>query len=140
VTETSSGVAIVVWRRQPNLEILLLHRSAFDEDFDGDWAWTTPGGGRQPGEPAAATAARELLEETGLRLTCIPVPSRIAAAQPRIDVDVFTAEADADQRIYLSDEHNRYEWVRAEDLHRCRPTWVHEMYLEVLELTFGNDA
>jgi 8-oxo-dGTP pyrophosphatase MutT (NUDIX family) len=124
VQERSSGVAIVVWRRQPDLEVLLLHRSAFGGSFDGDWAWTTPGGGRRPGEPAVATAARELLEETGLRLTCIPMPSRVAAAQPGIEVDVFTAEADADQRICLSDEHDRYAWVRPDDLHRCRPRRV----------------
>ncbi|MEU4675975.1 NUDIX domain-containing protein [Micromonospora sp. NPDC023737] len=31
--------------------------------------WFTPGGGLDPGEPPAAGAARELAEETGLRLT-----------------------------------------------------------------------
>ena len=71
-----------MWRQQPQLEVLLLHRSAFGESFAGDWAWTTPGGARQADERAAVTAARELFEETGLRLRCIPVESRIAAAQP----------------------------------------------------------
>jgi 8-oxo-dGTP pyrophosphatase MutT (NUDIX family) len=134
VTDTSSGVAIVVWRRWPQLQVLLLHRSVFGESFAGDWAWTTPGGARQPDEQSAATAARELFEETGLRLSCVPVRSRVAAAQAGIDVDVFAAEADADQLVRLSDEHDRYEWVEPDDLHRCLPTWVQEMYLEVLEL------
>src|SRR5207248_4051129 len=67
VTDTSSGVAIVVWRRNPRLEVLLLHRSMFGQSFAGDWAWTTPGGAREPGETAATTAACELFEETGLR-------------------------------------------------------------------------
>lgn len=31
--------------------------------------WFTPGGGLEPGEPAAVGAARELAEETGLRLS-----------------------------------------------------------------------
>lgn len=31
--------------------------------------WLTPGGGLEPGEPAAVGAARELAEETGLRLS-----------------------------------------------------------------------
>lgn len=115
MTDTSSGVAIVVWRRGPPLEVLLLHRSVFAEDFVGDWAWTTHGGARQPDEPSAATAARELYEETGLRLSCVPVRSRVAAAQPGIDVDVFVAEADADQPVRLSEEHDRYEWVQPED-------------------------
>jgi len=103
VTDTSSGVAILVWRREPVLEVLLLHRSLFGESFDGDWAWTTPGGAREPGEAPATTAARELFEETGLRLTCIPVISRVAATQAEIDVDVFTAETDSKSVVQLSD-------------------------------------
>lgn len=122
-----------MWRRQPQLEVLLLHRSVFGESFAEDWAWTTPGGAREAGEPAAATAARELFEETGLELRCIPVASRVATAQHGIDVDVFTAEADGDQPVSLSDEHDRYEWVQPTDLDRCQPAWVYEMYLEVLE-------
>ena len=106
----------------------------FGESFAGDWAWTTSGGARQPDERAAVTAARELFEETGLRLKCIPVESRIATAQPEIEVGVFAAQAYGDQRICLSDEHDRYEWVQPNDLDRCQPAWVHEMYLEVLEL------
>lgn len=134
VTDTSSGVAIVVWRRRPRLEVLLLHRSVFGETFAGDWAWTTPGGAREPGEPPAETAARELHEETGLRLPCVPVQSRVAAEQPEIDVDVFAAEAGEDQSLRLSDEHDRFEWVQPDGLDRCQPDWVKEMYLEVLEL------
>jgi 8-oxo-dGTP pyrophosphatase MutT (NUDIX family) len=125
----------VVWRRKPELQILLLHRSLFAES--GDWAWTTPGGAREPCEAAATTAARELFEETGLRLTCIPVMSRVASAQPAIDVDVFTAEADAHQAVRLSAEHDRYEWVCPAELDRCQPAWVQEMYREVLEPAHG---
>jgi 8-oxo-dGTP diphosphatase len=133
VTDRSSGVAVVVWRRRPGLEVLLLHRRLFGESFAGDWAWTTPGGGREPDEPSAAAAARELHEETGLRAACRPVRSRIAAAQPGVEVDVFLAEVEADQPVRLSDEHDRYEWVQPDDLDRCLPAWVKEMYLEVLE-------
>lgn len=82
VTDTSSGVAIIVWRRRPRLEVLLLHRSIFGESFAGDWAWTTPGGARESDELPAETAARELFEEAGLRLRCVPMRSHVAAAQP----------------------------------------------------------
>lgn len=109
MTDASSGVAVVVWRRRAGLEVLLLHRSLFGEDFAGEWAWTTPGGAREPDEPPAATAARELYEETGLKLTCRPVRSAVAEAQDEIEVDVFAAEAPADARVHLSEEHDRYE-------------------------------
>jgi 8-oxo-dGTP pyrophosphatase MutT (NUDIX family) len=47
---------------------LLLIRSAAAPDQPGsDYAWFTPGGGVEPGEALADAAARELLEETGLR-------------------------------------------------------------------------
>ena len=116
---------------------VLLHRSVFGGSFVGDWAWRTPGGARESDELPAVTAARELFEETGLRLHCVPMRSDVAAAQPEIDVDVFAAEADADQLVHLSDEHDRYEWVEPSDLHRCLPAWVQEMYLEVLELAMA---
>ena len=134
MTDTSSGVAILVWRRRPQSEVLLLHRSLFGENFAGDWAWTTPGGAREPDESPAETAARELYEETGLQLPCRPVRSAVAEAQREIDVDVFVALAPANEAVHLSDEHDRYEWVRPEDLNRCLPAWVAEMYREVLEL------
>jgi 8-oxo-dGTP pyrophosphatase MutT (NUDIX family) len=133
MTDTSSGVAIVVWRRAPDLEVLLLHRSAVGEEFVGDWAWTTPGGAREPDEPPAATAARELYEETGLSLTCEPVRSLVGAALPEVEVDVFAAEATPDEEIRLSDEHDRYEWVH-DNLDRCLPPWVGEMYQEIIGL------
>jgi 8-oxo-dGTP pyrophosphatase MutT (NUDIX family) len=134
VTDTSSGVAVVVWRRRAELEVLLLHRSLFGKDFNGDWAWTTPGGAREPDEPPAVTAARELSEETGLTLACRPVRSPVAEAHREIEVDVFVAEASADADVRLSDEHDRYEWVRLADLDRCSPSWVGQMYREVLDI------
>jgi 8-oxo-dGTP pyrophosphatase MutT (NUDIX family) len=135
VTDTSSGVAVVVWRKVPRLEVLLLHRRVFGESFAGDWAWTTPGGAREPGESAVETAQRELFEETGLRLECVPVASPYAAAPPGFDVDAFAAEARADDLVTLSEEHDRYAWVQPEKLDRCRPAWVSAMYLAALEFT-----
>ena len=45
---------------------------------------------------------------------------------------VFAAEAPVGATIVLSEEHDRYEWVGVNDLSRCLPNWVHEMYREVL--------
>ena len=86
----------------------------------------------EAGEAPHAAAERELHEETGLSLRCAPVNSRVAAAQEGLDVSVFAAEVPPDSRVTLSVEHDRYEWVRPEDLSRCLPGWVHEMYVEVL--------
>ncbi len=132
MTDTSSGVAVVVFRREPRLEILLLHRSVFGEAFAGDWAWTTPGGAREPGESAAETARRELFEETGLRLECVEVAAPYTAAPPGFDVAVFAAEAAEDDQVSLSPEHDRYEWVEPREFGRCRPAWVAAMYREAL--------
>lgn len=129
-----TGVAIIVWRRAAgNLETLVLHRSLFPPDYSGDWAWATPGGGREVGESARGAATRELREETGLAVECRAVTSTVAAGLADIDVFVFEAEAPADATIELSDEHDRFEWVRTSELSRCLPSWVSAMYREVLE-------
>ena len=47
--------------------VLLFRGVDPDEPERGTW-WITPGGGLDPGETAAQGAARELFEETGLRL------------------------------------------------------------------------
>jgi 8-oxo-dGTP pyrophosphatase MutT (NUDIX family) len=93
----------------------------------------TPGGGREPGEPPAQAAARELSEETGLALELVPAESESAASQPGIDLAVFTADAP----IVLSDEHDAYEWVGVDGLSRCLPDWVQHAYREVLQQLEG---
>ena len=48
------------------------------------------------------------------------------------NVAVFVAEAPTGAEIRLSDEHDRHEWVRPQQLTRCLPAWVREMYDDVL--------
>jgi 8-oxo-dGTP pyrophosphatase MutT (NUDIX family) len=132
VSDPEAGVAVVVWRRSPEVEVLLLHRSLFGAEYDQDWAWMTPGGGRRAGEHPQVAAERELFEETGLALRCEPVILSADAVPADVDVAVFVAEAREDAEVRLSDEHDRYEWVRPEDLVRCLPAWVPAMYIEAL--------
>jgi 8-oxo-dGTP diphosphatase len=62
-TQTGDVVAAgaVVVRGSKGGEVLLVHRPKYD-----DWAW--PKGKQDPGEHVTATAAREVLEETGVEI------------------------------------------------------------------------
>lgn len=103
--EPPYGAMTVVYRRGGRgLEYLLLHRP-YGADYEGDWAWGPPAGGRFPGEDVGLCAAREMLEETGLDL-----PVRRAHV-PSPDWFVYLAEAPADADVRLSHEHDRYEWL-----------------------------
>jgi 8-oxo-dGTP pyrophosphatase MutT (NUDIX family) len=133
-TDREAGVAILVWRRAPEIEILLLHRIRLGAEFNGDWAWTTPGGGVEPGEDATTAARRELAEETGLVLDCEQAWPEAATA----GVSAFIAEASPAATVRLSVEHDRHEWVTPSELERCRPAWVAEMYRQlVIHVTRG---
>lgn len=57
----------------PERRVLLLRGHDPGGDEQGEW-WITPGGGIEPGEDARAAAIREVLEETGLRLTGLEGP------------------------------------------------------------------
>ncbi len=125
------GAMVVVYRRRPALEVLVLHRAGLGED--GDWAWTPPSGARFPAEPAGECAARELHEETGLdaspvRLTC--------AGTPRWWV--YGLEVGADAVIADGQEHDRHEWVPAgEAVRRCRPEAVRASVLAAVACLAG---
>ncbi|MGZ4390478.1 MAG: NUDIX domain-containing protein [Gaiellaceae bacterium] len=114
---------VVVWRRAGAArEYLVLHRLApGGPGFEGDWAWTPPSGARLPGESPEAAAARELREETGLELAPVPAPD----AAPSAAVALFVAEAPADARVRLDDEHDRFAWLpEREAVQRCLPPEV----------------
>jgi 8-oxo-dGTP pyrophosphatase MutT (NUDIX family) len=115
--EPPFGAAVVVVRRGPTgLECLLLHRSHHGSDYAGDWAWTPPSGARLPGEPIDTCAARELREETGLSLPLKATDSGSA------DWAVYVAEAPHNVSVVLDAEHDRFEWVAANQASaRCLP-------------------
>ncbi len=121
------GVAVFVWREAAGgREWLVLHRSLFDVEFEGDWAWSSPGGELEPSEEADRAARREVLEETGLELEC-----------ERVDVDagpavVYLAQARGDAEVHLSSEHDRYEWLSTQEAAtRCLPAWVGALFGEL---------
>ncbi len=108
--EPPFGAAVVVYRRlgaeaDAPLAFLVLHRGQQGPDYEGEWAWGPPAGARHPGEPIAACAARELLEETGMRLPLLPT------GVGTDDWPVYLAEASTDAAVVLSAEHDRYAWL-----------------------------
>lgn len=117
-----AGAATVVWRRaSAGPEILVLHRSVSGPAYEGDWAWTPPGGALDPGETHEECAARELLEETGLDLAL----TRVHGCAN--DFAAFVCELTADTEVVLSVEHDRYEWLSYDEAcARCRPAAVVE--------------
>jgi 8-oxo-dGTP pyrophosphatase MutT (NUDIX family)/RimJ/RimL family protein N-acetyltransferase len=111
-TEDPTGSSVIVRRRNRtgDVEVLLLHRAHEGPDYAGDWAWTSPAGARQPGEPVYSAALRELAEEAGIsgqRLWPVDLSGRWA---------VFVTDVAADIEIDLVDpEHDRWEWVSPEE-------------------------
>jgi 8-oxo-dGTP pyrophosphatase MutT (NUDIX family) len=104
--EPPTGAAIIVYRQNGGaMEYLLLHRAHQGPAYDGDWAWGPPSGCRYPGEPVAACAARELQEETGLRLVLD------ATDLGSTDWALYLAEAPEEATIQLSAEHDRFLWL-----------------------------
>jgi len=114
------GAAVVVFRSGlGGVEFLLLHRAHRGRAYAGDWAWTPPSGARLPDEPIDACAARELREETGLKLPLVPTSCGTA------EWPVYLAEVPPDAGVVLDAEHDRFEWVPVEQAgRRCLPAQV----------------
>lgn len=122
------GAAIVVYRRTPDLEVLLLHRAAERPDHEGDWAWTPPAGARFPAEPIDDCAARELHEEIGVDLS----PQQVAVDETT-DWAIYVTEVPPEVPIRLDAEHDRYEWQPVPDaVGRCLPLSVGESIVRAM--------
>ena len=100
MTPLSAG--ILLYRRRPHLEVLLVHPGGpFWRGKDAG-AWMIPKGGVEEGEDSAAAALREFEEELGTR------PSGELRPLPRIRqkggkyVDAFTLEGDLDVSAIVS--------------------------------------
>ena len=128
VAEDDPRATTVVVRRPGTAgwEYLLLHRAHEGPDYAGDWAWTAPAGARLPGEPVEPAALRELAEESGIVETAIWAVDLSGACA------VFAAEVDPDTAVALHDEHDRFEWLTADEaVARILPASVAEQIRRV---------
>lgn len=99
------GAMIVVYRRTPNLELLVLHRAAKGPDYEGEWAWTPPAGARFPAEPPEQAVVRELHGETGIDAA----PKRMEGVGGTAWL-MYGLGIEADVEVRVDDEHDRFEW------------------------------
>ena len=130
--EPPFGATVVVYRvRGAKTELLLLHRAHHGSDYAGDWAWTPPAGSRLPGESIDHRARRELREETGLELA-LELTDCGNAEWPH-----YTARAPLDAAVVLDAEHDRFEWVVADEApERCLPDLT-QLPLRAVVLSFN---
>jgi 8-oxo-dGTP pyrophosphatase MutT (NUDIX family) len=124
------GATVVIYRHAgEEREFLTLHRRHGGPDFDGDWTWGPPSGGRYPDEAIVDCARRELREETGLDLVLQPTGNGSE------NWFVFLAEAPAAAEVSLSDEHDRFAWLSlAEVIQQVAPDLVREQVVEAARL------
>lgn len=130
-SEPPHGAAILVYRRVGGrIDFLLLHRAG--QPQTGDWVWTPPAGARLPGEEIETCAKRELREEAALELTLT------ASDFGSENWPQFLAEAPPECEIRLSEEHDSWEWVEAnEACERVLPVVVSDAMRRALDHLSG---
>lgn len=114
---TDEEVVIVVTRRQPEADFLVVLRSPEKQGY-----WHLIAGGIEEGESASQTAARELEEETGRAaggLEALPLelgyrrPPEFGGAW--VILHPFWVEAEAGWEPTLNEEHVDHRWCSASE-------------------------
>ena len=102
------AAGVVVWR--PGREVLVVHRPRYDD-------WSFPKGKLDPGEAAPVAAVREVLEETGVRVSLgPPLPEQsyaVGAGRKVVHYWVgWPVDGDDDVSAYVpNDEIDAVAWV-----------------------------
>lgn len=78
--------------------------------------WSLPGGRLEPGETAAEAAAREVLEEVGLRVFALRPLRRMILGDGRFVLQVFATEAFEGEVVAAEAEIGDHRWVRLDDI------------------------
>jgi dATP pyrophosphohydrolase len=109
-----SIVEVVVFRRRPKVEFLILKRSQNEDIYPG--LWQIISGGIERKERAYETALREVKEEIGIvpiHLYNTPLTNVFYShSQDKVNLSaVFAAEVDENSKVILSNEHSSYRWL-----------------------------
>lgn len=104
------GVKLLI--KNTNEQYLFIRRAPSFKP--GEQKWDIPGGRIEPDESLEEALAREVLEETGMKLQGTPA---LLAAQdifvPAKDLHVvrLTYAGTADGEVVISDEHSEFRWM-----------------------------
>lgn len=135
-------VDVLVIRRRPALEVLLLRRATGGRH---PGSWESVHGGIEPGETPVEAARREVQEETGTEggelynLSHVEMFYRHQRDEVAV-IPAFACLVAADAAIRLSDEHDRAEWLGVAAA-RARVTWPRlARELDVLVELLGRSA
>lgn len=108
------GSVIVFRRKNSNIEVLLGTRKA--EPEVGEWVY--PGGHIEDGETAEQGAARELEEESGVKVSpdkLIYIADHHEPKRSKI-THIYAIEVDSDTKAKASTDLGNVEWVKIEDI------------------------
>lgn len=121
-------------------KLLVLWRSTSDSHRPGGSDF--PGGGVEGGEDVAVGAVRELAEETGIRIGREDIALTFTTTkvdyhtEERAEVNMvwlgFVAKFPAGQKIELSFEHNRYDWLTLEEAAAGCDSVTQKQFMEYL--------
>jgi len=110
-----------------NQEVLIMRRSASDDNRPGEWDF--PGGGVEDNEDILAAAVRELDEEAGIKvgantLKLVYAGTELKELDNSVTRLLFIARVST-PGVVLSDEHDLHEWV---DLNTALEKFPHKFY------------
>lgn len=125
--------ATIAVKRKDTDELLLMKRSETKDMDPGLWEF--PGGGIEKDEKPQEAARRELKEETGLKaqITRKGKPDTVKTHHGLLKVYPFLAETD-NPEIKISSEHEKYIWIKKEDLDSFETVPGLKLEIEALNL------
>ncbi|MEP7129537.1 MAG: NUDIX domain-containing protein [Sphingomicrobium sp.] len=127
------SAGILLFRRRGGATQVLLIKPGgpFWKNKDAG-AWMIPKGMVEPGEAAVEAALREFAEETGTRLSAVPVPLAIVRQSGGKMVEAFAVEGDLDPAKIRSNE-VEIEWPPRSGIRRLYPEALEARWMSLAE-------